>query len=273
MIVLCISMLIIARRLKQYSHGSYALSVLATLLALGVVIGLTLPAVPSAREASRRMACSNNIRTLGLVLLNSGKYGADFSLYPPNNRPNKEGYPLISWRVQVLPQLEYGHVRTRYVDSASWDSLENMPLAQTKISAYTCPSEPNLVSPTGGRFTSYAMLDNSNRDPSNPKKLLSSRSKDQEAFRILLIESCGANIVWSEPRDVDLDRVDWLIHPSDRDTFRTPWKSKGVGASWHGSGTNAFFEDGSTRFLPSFIDKNIVEHMLRGEPWDESSIE
>jgi hypothetical protein len=275
---LLLSMLIVAIRMKRQSKGSYALGLLATLGLLALLVGLMLPAVPSAREAARRMACSNQIRQLGLLLIpaRDRNESVDLSRNPAPRAKSPEqwmrtapGEPPRSWRVQILPELEYGWVRKLYNDAEAWDSPTNIKVAQIPVAPFTCPSEPNLVSPAhGGRFTSYALLRLAEKDS----------DRERNAYRILLIESCGANIVWSEPRDVDANTYEPAIlsrskGPNPFEVNRKPWKSKGIGSSFHGSGTHAVFGDGSTRFLPASLDQAIVSKMIDGEDWGVEALE
>lgn len=272
-VVLVLSLLMIAWRLKKQSKGRFAFNVLASLLVLGLVIGLCLPAVPSAREAARRMACSNAIRQIGLALINTRSTIHDLSQLPPSNRKSADGTPALSWRVKLLPWLEQNQLFKTYDPTHAWDTNANKSVAQTQVATYTCPSEPNYVSPDGGRYTSFAMLENSDQSANNPKRLPVFRKSDDQQNRILLIESCGSNIVWTEPRDVDVDTMDWSILPFSNDSNRTPWRSKGIGSSYHGSGVSAIFADGSTRFLPASIDRKVLEQMVKGEAWPIGDLE
>lgn len=69
-----------------------------------------------------------------------------------------------------------------------WNTDTNWPLASQKVDGFTCPSEPELMSPPGGRFTSYVMLQNTNKNPDNPNSVEFQTSKSQRGKRALAIK-------------------------------------------------------------------------------------
>lgn len=271
--VLVISTVMVAFRIKKRSKGAYAVRVLGTLGLIGLLIGLCLPAVPSAREASKRMFCAVSLRTLALALIESKSEGLDLLKDDWNRNSIESGGKEISWRVMVLPRLEHGELYQRYDAKQAWDSEANWALTKEQVPELMCPSEPKLMSPKGGLFASYAMLRNSNRDPSNPKFVPSQWRTPKDANKILLVESCGANILWTEPRDVDLDTAQWNVSSKQRREGAEPWRAKSIAASYHGIGAQAVMGDGSVRFLSSSVDPRALEYLIRGESFDYSEEE
>ena len=57
-------------RLSRSSHGFTLIELLVVIAIIAVLIALLLPAVQSAREAARRAACINNLKQIGLAMLN-----------------------------------------------------------------------------------------------------------------------------------------------------------------------------------------------------------
>jgi hypothetical protein len=269
-VVLAITFVMVSWRFKASTKGTYALRVLSTLFLLGLLIGLLLPSVPTAREAARRMACGNNIKTLGLELLQADGKSWDLKEPPPHNGPVLEGGPDVSWRVKILPYIEQANLFKEYDPKKEWDDDLNWRIAQQKIPVFSCPSEPDLMNPEGGRFTSYVMLQNTNRSPGNPKLVYDKDRKKTDSNRILLIESCSANVFWTEPRDADVDWLGWSLQPKTRIERKEPWRSRNVGASSHDNFIHVVLGDGSIKALPKSIDDRVFRKILLGEFKDDT---
>src|SRR3990172_8333364 len=110
----------------------------------GILVALLLPAVQAAREAARRMQCSNNLKQHGIGMHN---YHDTYTSLPYGVNAGW-GH---SWTAFVLPQLEqsplYDTIPTPFNDSGSWTgtdarSLALIALARTYVPTFRCPSQP-----------------------------------------------------------------------------------------------------------------------------------
>src|SRR5262245_58928154 len=80
---------------------------LVSIAIIGALVGLLLPAVQQAREASRRSACQNNLRQCGLALLT---FESSRGVFPPSGwtvaSPTNPAGKFIGWRAIILPHIE-----------------------------------------------------------------------------------------------------------------------------------------------------------------------
>ncbi|OJW18711.1 MAG: hypothetical protein BGO49_23610 [Planctomycetales bacterium 71-10] len=117
-------------------RGAFTLiEVLATITVIGLLIALLLPAIQSAREASRRTYCLNNLRQLGLAL---NGYASDQGCMP--------AFGWTSIHASLLPYLEQQTLHGAINFSVSaWASAEadniNSTALRFSLSAFLCPSD------------------------------------------------------------------------------------------------------------------------------------
>jgi prepilin-type N-terminal cleavage/methylation domain-containing protein len=129
-------------RAAQRRRAFTLVELLVVIAIIATLIGLLLPAVQSAREAARRTQCSNQLKQVGLAVLQTESASRmfpsggmtpyprieDYSSGGKPFGPNKQG---LSWAFQVLPYMEGGSIAT----------ITNTPqIAGSAVPTYFCPS-------------------------------------------------------------------------------------------------------------------------------------
>jgi len=121
--------------------GFSLIEVLVVIGIIGLLVGLLLPAVQSAREASRRAGCINNLRQIGLAL---HQYERDHGQLPAGRLPNV--VPYVGWKgrsafVAILPYIE-GQQAYQSYNFATWaHGLPNMTSELARPGSFVCPSD------------------------------------------------------------------------------------------------------------------------------------
>ncbi len=181
---------------KRKSKGFTLVELLVVIAIIGVLVGLLLPAVQAAREAARRMSCSNNFKQLGLAIHN---YHAAYNSLPLHGcglqgqgtaqwwTSNSTSNRRLSAVIGMLPFME---------QQALWEQISNpsvfsgtnfppfgpLPFTHTaftytpwstEVAGLRCPSDPGAAISTGrvnyamcvgdtGNHSHTGMLENAN---------------------------------------------------------------------------------------------------------------
>ncbi len=119
------------------TKGFTLIELLVVIAIVGILIGMLLPAVQSVRSAARLTHCSNNLRQIGVAVLNYEAAKADL---PPSR--NYDHYS--SWAFLILPYLEEVNL------FESWDPTlkyyyQTEEARQTGINPYVCPTRRGVA--------------------------------------------------------------------------------------------------------------------------------
>lgn len=163
-------------RIRKLTPGGFTLVELLVVIAIiGVLVGLLLPAVQAAREAARRMSCSNNFKQIGLGLHNyhaaydalPTQSGGTYDLGSNGGRNNRF---RLSWLVGTLPFIEQQALWEQISNPMDWNNDGNIDWPamgpwpwnanqyepwRTETPTFRCPSDPGVGLPAQGR-TNYA---------------------------------------------------------------------------------------------------------------------
>jgi prepilin-type processing-associated H-X9-DG protein len=126
---------------------------------IAILIALLLPAVQRARETARRSQCANNLKQIGLALLN---YEDTYKTFPTaliwgdGNTTYPQRPYHHTWLTKILPYMEQGNIYQRMrTDWPVWDLLdtdgdgnfnEPMLFAQQQLNVLLCPSDAGFQS-------------------------------------------------------------------------------------------------------------------------------
>lgn len=182
------------------------------ILACGVV-GLLSPIIRRDGRTAYRYNCQGNMKFIAMALLN---YHDVYNCFPPAYVADKNGKPMHSWRVLILPYLEEQKLYNAYNFNEPWDGPNNGKLLTNAPSALRCPLQVHQ-SPTPAACTEYfAVVGPSAAWPGSVGRRLSD-FPGAESTTILVFEATGQNIQWTEPRDLTIEEARQLITSADPD--------------------------------------------------------
>ncbi len=241
--------------LKPVRHGAnvtVASESNSSVAVIGVLISLLLPAVQSARSAARRAQSANNMKQIVLALLT---YEQANRRFPARAIFSKDGKPLLSWRVAILPYLDQQNLYAQFHLDEPWDSPNNKPLGEIVVAVYSNPEHPM------GNKTTYLAPVGKGLAWEGDKGLGIADFTDGMSNTILGVQVDEQHAVpWTKPDDLEVDLnkpTAGLVNPS-------------------GPSFLAFFADGSIHSLSNSIDAETLKRLFTrndGLPIDSSKVD
>ncbi len=146
-------------------RGFTLVELLVVIAIIGVLIALLLPAVQQAREAARRMSCSNNLKNLGLSLHNYHDVHNSFPIGHQyqghfDGKPNSEkGGTGFGWAIGILEFIEQGNQFDRFdprYPAGENTITNNRTICQTPLEIFACPSDTKPKRRTDGAIKDSA---------------------------------------------------------------------------------------------------------------------
>jgi prepilin-type processing-associated H-X9-DG protein len=129
------------------------IELLVVIAIISVLIALLLPAVQAAREAARRMQCSNNMKQIGLAMHNYESIASAFPISGVIDTRPSAYKAWVGWsgHARILPLLEQGPMFNSVNFTLPYTQADNYTVASTTVASFICPSErdsaPSPASP------------------------------------------------------------------------------------------------------------------------------
>jgi prepilin-type N-terminal cleavage/methylation domain-containing protein/prepilin-type processing-associated H-X9-DG protein len=124
-------------------RGFTLVELLVVIAIIGILVALLLPAIQSAREAARRMACQNNVKQIALAMHNfESARGAlpPVLVYYGTGDPRNSKWSALA---RVLPYLEEENFESQVDYSSDYETVTygDGLMGSYRVTAYVCPSE------------------------------------------------------------------------------------------------------------------------------------
>ncbi|MGM0486601.1 MAG: DUF1559 domain-containing protein [Planctomycetota bacterium] len=215
-----------------------------------VAVALLLPAVQASREAARRAQSMNNLKQLGLAMHN---YHDTYTGFPAAYNVDKDGEPLLSWRVHILPFIEQQALYERFHFDEPWDSEHNRKLIAQMPQVYRSPNskaEPGKTVYLGNASEDgvHVPPEKEQQSQEHPTGTRFRDIADGTSNTIMMVEVNDANAVtWTKPEDFELDEKNPL------------------GGGLRGMRPGAFlaaFCDGHVRTIKTSIDPKLLKALF-----------
>src|SRR6476619_6840648 len=138
----------VASSSPDYRRGFTLIELLVFIAIIGVLVALLLPAVQAAREAARRIQCTNNLKQIGLALHN---YESTHAVPPlgcvvswgPGNTPVFGGWGPLA---RIQPHIEGQNAYNACNFSLANEAAENVTAMGLVTNTFLFPSDPNVAS-------------------------------------------------------------------------------------------------------------------------------
>ena len=124
-------------RANNSEKGFTLVELLVVIAIIGILIALLLPAVQAAREAARRMQCTNNLKQMGLAM---HMYENAHGSFPPGSNWGKPNAQEFGFHCFLLPYIEELGIHEQLDFSQSILYSLNLEVAEKISAAFLCPS-------------------------------------------------------------------------------------------------------------------------------------
>ena len=126
---------------RNYRTAFTLVELLVVVAIIAILVALLLPAVQAAREAARRIQCTNNQKQIGLAILNFENTEGNLPAGALGWNEAENDWTGITAFVQIMPFMEQGKAYAQTDRDRYWYRGYTEPIAGLQFSEYQCPSD------------------------------------------------------------------------------------------------------------------------------------
>ena len=167
-----------------------------SVLVVAVLIGLLLPAVEKVRLPAARAKSSNNLKQIALAIYDFTSENKD--TFPTAAIYDKNGNPLLSWRVAILPFVEQKELYNQFHLDEPWDSENNFPLLAKMPKVYQQPLKPV-------DFNTYYRVFHGVGTAFEGRKGLHYKDFEDGTSNTILVVEADEAVPWTKPEELEYD--------------------------------------------------------------------
>jgi hypothetical protein len=202
-------------------------------------VPLLVEAIRKQRGAAERIQSTNNLKQIAIAMINySDTYGGRL---PPYAVFGKDGKPLLSWRVLILPFLEQDALYKQFHLDEPWDSEHNKKLLAKMPKTYAIPGQKAADATHYQGFHGKGAFFEGKTGVRFPVDF-----PDGTSNTLMIVEAADA-VPWTRPADLSYD----------------PDKPLPKLGGFHEGGFNAAFCDASVHFLKATIKPQTLHWLIQ----------
>jgi type II secretory pathway pseudopilin PulG len=165
-----------------------------------IALGFALPAIQKVRSAAARSQSQNNLKQIGLAIHNYESANGHL----PMDILDKNGKPILSWRVTILPYIEQDAIYKNMKLDEPWDSENNARFSKSIIKTFLAPNATQTTDKDGYALTNYLGASGKGAAFESGVKLKFAHFSDGLSNTIFVVDSADG-VAWAKPADLAID--------------------------------------------------------------------
>jgi hypothetical protein len=195
-----------------------------------------------ARGGAAQVSSVNNLKQMAVAMHN---YADTMGNFPPAAITDKDGKPLLSWRVAILPYVEQNNLYQQFHLDEPWDSDHNKKLLENMPKIYVVPTADGKEADEKQTKTHYRVFHGKGAAFEGTTGIKFADITDGTSNTILIVEAEDA-VPWTKPDELPFDPK------------KDPPKVGLKGAEKF----NAAFADGAVHTMSKKIDKDTLKGLI-----------